>query len=107
MTDVAEKTYVRFTEENDWEGETWHFYLRVQGNEEALQRLAELVNDSEEYTLDLGKHFSEAEVTTLVDNADGGGYMADHNRADGRLGDLPDDPDRLYKGQIVDFVKAD
>lgn len=39
--------YVLLSEDNDWEGETWHTFLQWNGNEPQLRRLAEDVKRAE------------------------------------------------------------
>lgn len=47
MTDAERTLYVQFTETNDWEGETWHRYIPVDGNEGAIERLRQLIDAQE------------------------------------------------------------
>lgn len=97
-TTTPDPLYARFTEENDWEGETWHFYIPLAGNDRALERLAELIENREEYAL-AREWYSETEVRILVANTETG-YMAEHTRLHGLLA-VPDDLDKIYKGQLV------
>jgi hypothetical protein len=106
--------YVKFTEENDWEGETWHFYIPVAGNEVTLAVLAATLESSpiDSYTLDLTR-IPEYEVDALVKHTDTG-YMADHTKLDGVLLLAPDTMDQLsahetdpfYKGEIAKFMQV-
>jgi hypothetical protein len=106
--------YVKFTEENDWEGETWHFYIPVDGNQLTLSVLAAALETSpiESYTLDLTP-IPESEVDTLVKHTEVG-YTADHTKLSGVLLLAPDtvdqlsayDTDPFYKGEIAKFVQA-
>lgn len=43
------KSYIEFKEINDWEGETWIRYIPLENNEEALNLLLSLNNESECY----------------------------------------------------------
>jgi len=103
-------TYVRFIEHNDWEGESWNFYLQVEGNENALLRLEEMLPaDNEDYELDLTVPYTKKLVKTLVKHSRTG-YMRYHNRVDGVLDidlldsiDWEDGPAPFYKGGIKDF----
>jgi hypothetical protein len=101
---------VKFTENNDWEGETWHFWLQCDGNATALARLLVALHDTydedPEYTLDLDNPTDEATVDTLVEHAEGG-YMASQNKVVGTL-TLPEvfDFDDFYKGGIRDYFKV-
>jgi hypothetical protein len=102
--------YVRFTEENDWEGETWNFYIPVAGNQEALEKLQALIKEDSGYFLDFSVR-SESEVDTLcacLDDCDG--YMPKHQKLSGLLilptEVLGEDLDSLYKGGICNFMEA-
>ena len=102
--------YAKFTEESDWEGETWHFYIPVAGNEEALKVLAEKVESwgpNSDYELD-NEYLTEDEVDTLVEHGDDDGYMPEHNKLSGRLDvDRVREHEDLYKGGIKDCMVAD
>lgn len=114
-------TYRRFIETNENEGETWNFWLRVDGNMTAMAVLGNhldgIYEDFEEWDEcpfvleddDLEGH----EVDLLVRYGDSG-YMDQHNRVDGLL-QLPADfaeadseavTKYLYKGGIRDFFKG-
>lgn len=99
---MTELTYVKFTENNDHEGETWTFWLQLDGNEERLAELAErLGQDDEEYQLDLSTQLSDSEAQVLAEHG-GTGYMAYHHKVAGRMSP-PDSIDDLYKGGIRDL----
>jgi len=103
MTD----TYVRLTEENEWEGETWHHYLPVAGNEQALSALRALIHNAfDDFGFTLGEEtYTKVEVDTLAQlGNDGDGYLPPHTKLFGRLTPV-DDLEKLYKGQIVNFMK--
>lgn len=82
--------YVKFTERNDHEGETWVFWLRLEGNEAQLERLAELVelygpeDEDSGFELSLETRLDAHDVGVLVTHG-GGGYMPYHTKVDGRL----------------------
>lgn len=100
-------TYVRLTEENEWEGETWHAYLPINGNEGALTALRELIDAADD---DLGFSLSEEtltehEVDALVRHGGDTTYLAAHTKLAGRMGPV-DDLEKLYKGQIADFMSG-
>lgn len=111
------KTFVKLTENNEHEGETWHFYIPYEGNEEAIAQLFEAIalldqDVDEEHSLDMTP-IPEVEVDILVKHADTG-YMANHNKLTGVL-TLPEnfdermadeDSDPLYKGQIKEYMKV-
>lgn len=111
--------YVKLTEHNEWEGETWHFYIPLDGNKDTLDRLADALSilagadEEPEFELELAP-MTETEVDTLVRHGGDTDYMAAHNKLEGRLV-LPDgaldtlrlgDVDPLYKGRICDHMKA-
>lgn len=101
-------TFVKFIEINDHEGETWRFYLQVDGNEKALEELkkriaAEIKYD--EYTL-TDERLTESDVDVLVRHSDCG-YMDYENKVTGTLV-LPYEKgvtidEVLYKGGIRDL----
>jgi hypothetical protein len=102
-------TYATFIEDNEWEGETWRFYIPTDGNEVALQTLADLVEQDEPYRLDLTP-IDETTVDDRVENlADDTDYLAAHTKLTGTLTvpevDREDLLDALYKGGIADLVK--
>lgn len=79
--------YAHFVEDNEWEGETWHFYFPLEENEEAMWYMIERFDLDEGY---LGNFYfdedvPEEEVDVLVKHADDTGYMAQHNKCEGRL----------------------
>lgn len=39
--------YQRVTEYNDWEGETWNYWVKYSGNEPELKRLSQAISDIE------------------------------------------------------------
>jgi hypothetical protein len=107
--------FVKFTEENDHEGETWRFWLQLDGNEAELAKLAEVIatyregqySRYSEYELDLSSSVDERDVDVLVLHSFSG-YMRFENKIVGTLavpdglptdGDQPD-LDDFYKGGI-------
>lgn len=114
-------TYRRFIETNEHEGETWNFWLQVDGNMTALAMLGDhldgLYEDFQEwdecpFVLE-DDHLDGHEVDLLVRYGDEG-YMNQHNKVDGSL-TLPKDFSEanfetvtkyLYKGGIRKFFTA-
>lgn len=107
--------FVQFTEINDHEGETWHFWLQLDGNEREITKLSDLLDEAAaeatfelDYTL-TGNIEPENVVDKLVQYADSG-YMATHNKVTGKFTCpevLGDNADNLYKGGIcAHFVKG-
>lgn len=110
--------FVKFEEYNDWEGETWRFWLQLDGNEESLKKLVPLVKEADahsggnEYRLDLNEILDEREVDTLVKYTQSG-YMDNDNKVVGTL-KLTDDmvkrsegdnDDPFYKGGVRGYFK--
>ena len=105
-------TYRRFVETNDWEGETWTFWLQVDGNMTALAILGDVLDALNEDLVDVefslkDDEIDELTVETLVRYGESG-YMHQHNKVSGSLS-LPEcfasmDFDAvttaLYKGGI-------
>ncbi len=80
------KTYLCWTENNAWEGETWNFYIPVPGNEKALESLRKKLGDLGEcggFELQANP-VTEKEVDRLVkhDN-DHTDYLNAHNKLKG------------------------
>ncbi len=110
-------TYRRFIETNDNEGETWNFWLQVDGNAATLAILGNYLDgiyeDWDECPFVLEDDQLEGpEVDLLVRYGDSG-YMNQHNKLDGSLR-LPKDftsadeetvTAYLYKAGILDFFK--
>lgn len=101
-------TYLKFTEVNEHEGETWHHYLPVEGNEAALGRLRDYLAKAKaecqwEFPYTLGSEaIAESDVDTLVKHSDVG-YMMEHTKVVGFLKDFDADAeadDLFYKGEI-------
>lgn len=107
-------TYLKFGETNEHEGETWHHYLPIEGNEAALERLRDYLAKAKaqcqwEFPYTLGTEpIAESEVDVLVKHAEVG-YMMEHTKVVGVLGDFDTDadPDDLfYKGQIDELFRG-
>jgi hypothetical protein len=113
--------FVLLTEDNDWEGEQWSFFLQLDGNEDAIQRLAEDIKRADfetqwEFPFSLlTTPVTEAEVDTVIRFAAEGtdGYMPQWNKVTGTMTwsehlDAADLGETLYKGGIRDcFVGGD
>lgn len=110
--------YVRLRENNDWEGETWFHFLRLDGNEKAIERLRAalaMVFDGDDYPVfSLStKTFEEETVDTLIEEQeDSDDYLPKYTKLDGKLklpktfkADYVEINDMLYKGGIEKWVK--
>lgn len=117
MTDLM---FVRLKENNEWENETWYFWLQRNGNEEALANLANLLDSNEmlsdTFTLGLTVVNPEEEVDKLVKQAaedyeEDGGYTYEHNKITGTFvwpteeRSVEDWAQDLNKGSVEDFFK--
>lgn len=111
--------FAKLIEHNDHEGETWIFFLQIDGNEENLAKLKGLIDqydeDGNEYELSLDP-IPEQIVDNLTEHGnDASGYMPLFNKVTGTLRDFEEgdiverygegddtwhELDGLYKGQI-------
>lgn len=101
------KEYIRFTEQNDHEGETWHFYIPIKGNEKKIAKIRELIANeyAEDFYAIADKVYEETRVRILVEESDSG-YMAQHNLVR-KIAKLPnkvdwESEDPFYKGALFD-----
>jgi len=79
------KKYATFIEHNEWEGETWRFYIPIKGNVHELKALEKWINNLEDRSYELDwDPIPEKEVDILVKHSDIG-YGADHNKLNGKL----------------------
>lgn len=103
MTDTRQ--FAEFVQNNESEGESWRFWLQLDGNEEAFEALKTLIEDQdEEYEL-TGRDIPEADVDVLVRHRISPGYMHYENKLTGVF-TCPDDADDLYKSGIEDCFKG-
>lgn len=107
--------FIHFQEMNEHEGETWNFWLQVDGNDDELDRLVVLLERAgvdEELVL-LDDEITEDQVDTLVEYG-GSGYMNYHHKIKGLFTcprpDLEDEHNMwsfvsrtLYKGGIKKY----
>lgn len=110
------KTFIRFEETNEHEGETWSWWLQVDGNDKEIAKLTILLDQVEQdlgYELDYSVYLEDEEpedvVDKLVEYADEG-YGLSHNKVTGKFtcpDDLGEYADKLYKGGINDFFRKD
>jgi hypothetical protein len=112
---MSDLMFVRLREKNENEGETYDYWLQVTSNEEALEELAEALDDEsfdEAFTLRMEVKRPEHEVDLLVEEAVDG-YMESCQKFTGRL-EWPSDQmslenwqDAIYKGSIEDCFKEE
>lgn len=69
--------FVPFVEKNDWEGEEWTFWLQIEGNEEELGKLEDILEGSETYSIDLSDEVEDVEVERICRRAKNGYFMSD------------------------------
>lgn len=114
-------SWTRLVENNEGEGETWTFWIRTEGNESELARLAQIVADfddgDEQFQVLEPVDLTEDQLDALV-TFGGVGYMRLHTKLSGRL-QLPTEAPKtgayplgawfpyLYKGGITKCVEAD
>jgi hypothetical protein len=79
--------FVEFKEHNDWEGETWRFWLQHDGNEKEIHQLTTILNEHDRlgdyYEVDLTP-IDESDVDTLVKHSRSG-YMSYENKVTGKF----------------------
>jgi len=107
--------FARLREDNEHEGEVYHYWLQVDGNEEALKELAEALSDEffqDSFTLRMEPLLTEEQVDTLVDESESG-YMDFEQKFTGRI-EWPSDQmsqddwmDAIYKGSIKECFKEE
>lgn len=118
--------FIRLIENNEWEGETWAQWIQYDGNETAVQQLADALatanapydedGEAKPFEIDyLDNPVGEDIVDLIVRHANisDDGYMQQHSKVIGaltftdeqlaqiRIGDF----DCIYKGQISDLMK--
>lgn len=117
--------FAKFTEKNEWEGETWRFWLQVDGNEAELTvlnatllKVAALYDGDDPPFMLSPTYRAERYVDFLIEQAeeDEDGYMASDHKITGKL-TVPDWPDpgpeeydnaierALYKGGIAKLFR--
>ena len=93
-----------FTENNQWEGEQWDFFVRLtEKQHEELSLLLEELDNDETYSIS-DRTYTDEEVKVLIENAREG-YMDSHNYAGVLTEKLPkakefDEDDPFYKGRF-------
>lgn len=96
--------FVKFTEHNDHEGETWNFWLQLDGNEAEIEKLSQLLNTFEgggEISYELNTTMVlENEVDAVVKHSDQG-YMNYHNKVTGTF-TCPVVDEKLIEDEISD-----
>lgn len=109
VLDLQSRLFTQLIEHNQHEGQSWSFWLQVDGNEDALHELeAHIINEDleEEYEF-TGVTIYEWELDTLVNYGNFGyDYMNQHHKVAGKL-KLPNgfQANDIYKGGIRDFYK--
>lgn len=109
VLNLKSKKFTQLIEHNQHEGESWSFWLQVDGNEDALNELSNLIEEEElQETYELTDvTIYEWELDTLINYGNFGyGYMNQHHKVAGKL-TFTDEfhVDDIYKGRIEDFYK--
>jgi len=118
-TKNPDEPYILYRETNNWEMERWRFYIPLRGNEAAVKALLDAARRLEpEDGCFLGRHVRydiraipvpESEVDRLCRRGRCRGYMATHNKLEGRLdlrkakaaaAGMGGEDDILYKGGV-------
>lgn len=115
-TIATTRCFVKFVENNEWEGETWTHWLQVNGNEDELTKLSNLLaeleleadEDAEDPPYELvdfeQQTLSEEHVDVLVEHAGGDGTAAAHTKVVGKFvcpDSLGEGGRAIYKGDIT------
>lgn len=86
-----EGLFAKFTEYNEWEGETWHYFLPVDGNQSGLAKLERILGQydpsQEHFELNLTDLVPEWEVDVLVKHTDVF-YRPVYTKVTGRIRDF-------------------
>lgn len=104
------KTFTQIIEHNEPEGESWSYWLQVEGNQEALNALFDAIEREgleDEYEI-TEQTIYEWELEPVIRYGNFGyGYMQQHHKFSGKL-TLPEDfhPNILYKGQIEGYFEV-
>ena len=97
-------TYWVFTERNEWEGETWRFYVKLADGE--VKRIQGAIEGLSYYSLRDAK-LTEEDVDALVRESECG-YMYFHNKCSGitlpGVIDMEND-DPFYKGECFEVAR--
>lgn len=106
MTDTT-RLYYEVTENNEWEGETWHFFVPLTEAEVALLR-AYIEAAGPAYTLS-DEPVSEEEIEECMELEGDTTYLSEYNKCAPLTRALPEsfDPDNdlLYKGSLFEVVE--
>lgn len=101
---MSNKHWHKFTEHNDHEGETWHFFIKL--TEDEFWHIEELLSTTDlKYTYGLSyRAYDEETIDILVEEADEG-YMPVYNKCPGPYGDIlalteEDAEEEWYKGRF-------
>lgn len=106
--------YYRLIEKNDWEGETWYFYVGL--NKEQYKEFLNLLKAVKaqwdgDTCYDLSKKtFTKKEIDKLIEEGGDTGYFHKHNFCGNLTKKLPmvkefKDDDPFYKGGIRKFCQ--
>jgi len=97
---AQDREFYQIIEHNDWEGETWKFYLVKDGNEKFITKLKKAIKKHDEYgeVMEIGDELvPEFDVDILVKYAESK-YMMSHNKVDKVL-----DPKIIQAGTAEKF----
>lgn len=105
-------THYCFTENNDQEGEIWHFFMPIEGNEKDVAKVERLLEDNPDgpYSIEEAE-YSQQTINEICISGGESGYMPQYNLVVG-FKKLPrnvdweiDDP--FYKAGLIKFNAED
>ena len=97
--------FIKFTEGNDHEGETWNFWLQYDGNEKELDKLGHIIETLEDNDISYSLNntlIDESEVDILVKHTRDG-YMDYENKITG-IFTCPEIDVDSHKDEITDEI---
>ena len=96
---MTEKNFYKFAERNEWEGETWNFYILITKEERSkLKKLIGKYDWMTSYSVS-DDTITEDVINELVRNQSDYGYMAKHNKII-NIKPIPDEIDIDKEGDI-------
>jgi len=103
--------FFKFTETNEWEGETWNFYVPLTKEQEARVRELIAPGDEHESPYSLGEEpVTEEEVDDMMTTLGTTIVVAEHNKCGPLDADLPhslhSENDFFHKGAPFDVIET-
>lgn len=100
------KQYFKFTENNDWEGETWNFYIPMSVADH--EKISEIIKDKEFYSLSK-KPLAIDEIKSRLKRGSKTSCLCDENLCSEKF-KIPkkidwDEDDPFYKGGLWEVLE--